>query len=452
MAGRTFRSLHVRNYRLYFYGQIVSVSGTWMQSVAQVWLVLRLTGSGVDLGLVTACQFLPMLVLGAWGGVVADRLDKRRLLYGTQTVAGVLALVLGLLVVTGAVKLWMVFMMAVLLGFVNVIDNPARQTFVLEMVGRSDLANAVSLNSVVMNSARVIGPAIAGILIETVGIGVCFLINAASYLAVIAGLALMREDELQRGERVVRAKRQLRDGLSYAWRTRELRDPLLMMVVIGTFAYNFNITLPLMAKYVFASGAGVYGAMSALMGAGAVVGGLATASRAKPTPLALAASALVFGLLMLAVAGAPNLASEFALLLIMGAASIFFISLANSTLQLQAAPEMRGRVMALYAVAFLGSAPVGGPIVGAVAQAFGPRSSLALGGVCTVAAAIASFAGMRRTRIRALSAVVPGVTEAGRTAVGAALATPVESRSVRRPAAPWRPRPSARRFGGRAAG
>ncbi len=436
VASRTFRSLRVRNYRLYFFGQIISVSGTWMQSVAQVWLVLHLTGSGVDLGLVTAAQFLPMLVLGAWGGVVADRLDKRRLLYGTQTVAGVLALTLGLLVVTGAVQLWMIFVLAGMLGFVNVIDNPARQTFVLEMVGRNELANAVSLNSVVMNSARVIGPAIAGALIVTVGIGICFLINAGSYIAVIAGLALMRDSELNRGERVVRGKRQLRDGLAYVWGTRELRDPLLMMVVIGTFAYNFNITLPLMAKYVFHSGAGVYGAMSALMGAGAVVGGLATASRAKPTPKALTAAALTFGLLMLGVSMAPNLASEFALLVVMGGASIFFISLANSTLQLQAAPAMRGRVMALYAVAFLGSAPIGGPIVGAVAQLFGARSSLMLGGTCTVIAALVSFMSMRNMRIRALAPAEPEPMGVATSVVGMGLATPVESRPVRRASGP----------------
>lgn len=384
MARRTFRSLRVRNYRLYFLAQIVSVSGTWMQSIGLAWLVLRLTGSGVDLGAVTAMQFVPVLVAGAWGGVVADRVDKRRLLFGTQAGAGVLALALGLLTALGDVKLWLVYLLAGLMGCVRVIDTPARQAFVLEMVGPADLANAVSLNSVVMNSARIVGPAVAGALISTVGLAPCFLVNAASYLAVIAGLALMRTAELVPHAPLARARGQLRDGLRHVWSTPELRSPLLAMVVIGTLTYEFTVTLPLLARFSFHGGAGVLGAMYAFMSGGAVVGGLVVAHRARPTPRALAGSALAFGLFMLGVSMAPVLPLELALLVPMGAASIAFTATANSTLQLRSDPAMRGRVMALYGVAFLGSTPIGAPIVGAVAQVVNPRAAVALGAVAAL--------------------------------------------------------------------
>jgi MFS family permease len=387
-TGRTFRSLGVRNYRLYFAGQVVSVSGTWMQQVAQAWLVLRITNSGVALGTVTALQFLPVLLGGAWGGVIADRFDKRRVLFGTQATAGLLALVLGLLTLSGDIQLWMVYVLAAALGCVNAVDNPSRQAFVHELVGRADLPNAVSLNSVLMNLARVIGPALAAVLIVTVGIAPCFLINAASYLAVIVGLALMRREELLGTGTVARAKGQLRAGLHYAWSTPELRNPLLLMVVIGTLAYEFQVTLPLMAKFTFHGGAGAYGLMTSCMAAGAVVGGLAVASRERPTSKSLTRAALAFGLLILGVAAAPSLTVAVALLVLMGAASIAFIAMSNSTLQLRSDPAMRGRVMALFAVAFLGSTPIGAPVVGAVAQAWGPRAAIAIGGAAALAAAL----------------------------------------------------------------
>jgi MFS family permease len=387
-TGRTFRSLSVRNYRLYFAGQVVSVSGTWMQQVAQAWLVLRLTNSGVALGTVTALQFLPVLLGGAWGGVIADRFDKRRVLFGTQATAGLLALVLGLLTLSGDIQLWMVYVLAAALGCVNAVDNPSRQAFVHEMVGRADLPNAVSLNSVLMNAARVIGPALAAVLIVTVGLAPCFLINAASYAAVIIGLAMMRREDLLGTGTVARAKGQLRAGLHYAWSTPELRNPLLLMVVIGTLAYEFQVTLPLMARFTFHGGAGAYGLMTSSMAAGAVVGGLAVASRERPTSKGLTRAALAFGLLILGVAAAPSLAIEVAILVLMGAASIAFIAMSNSTLQLRSDPAMRGRVMALFAVAFLGSTPIGAPVVGAVAQAWGPRASIAIGGVAALVAAV----------------------------------------------------------------
>jgi MFS family permease len=390
-AAATFKSLHTRNFRLYFCAQLISVSGTWMQSVAQAFLVLRLAPpahAGVYLGLVTALQFLPMLVFGTWGGLIADRFDKRRLLYGTQSCAGLLALALGLLTASGAVRLWEVFLLAGLLGFVNMIDNPARQTFVVELVGRDDLPNAVSLNSVVMNSARVIGPAIGGALIAFVGLAACFEVNAASYVAVIVGLSLMRRAELHRTEVVTRARGQLRAGLRYVWQTPGLRHPLLLVAVVGTLAYNFQVVLALFAHFTFHGGAGVYSALTSFMGGGAVLGGLIVAARSRPTIHRLTAVGMVFGVLILAVALAPDLVTALVFIVPMGALSISFIATANATLQLRAEPSMRGRVMALYAIAFLGTTPIGSPLVGWISQAASPRAALAVGALATV---VASF-------------------------------------------------------------
>ena len=386
-AHQTFSSLRIRNYRLYFTAQLISVSGTWMQTVAQSWLVLRLTGSGVDLGIVVGLQFLPMLLFGPVGGLVADRINKRRLLYLTQAGGGVLALVLGILVVTHEVQLWQVYVLAAMLGMVNVFDNPARQTFIMEMVGREDLPNAVSLNTVVMNASRVVGPAIGGVIITLVGLGVCFFVNAASYIAVIIGLSMMRSAELHPTGTVRRAKGQIRDGFRYVWRTPSLRNTLLAVAVIGIFAYNFTVTLALLAKDTFHGGAGTYSVLTACMGAGAVVGGLLAAHRARPTPRLLQVLALIFGALLGAVALAPTLATAAVLIVFMGAASIGFIATANASLQLGADPAMRGRVMALYAMAFLGTTPIGAPLVGAIAQWTSPRISLLVGAVATILSA-----------------------------------------------------------------
>ena len=386
-AHQTFSSLRIRNYRLYFTAQLISVSGTWMQTVAQSWLVLHLTGSGVDLGIVVGLQFLPMLVFGPVGGLVADRMNKRRLLYLTQAAGGVLALVLGVLVVSHQVQLWQVYVLAALLGLVNVFDNPARQTFIMEMVGRDDLPNAVSLNTVVMNASRVVGPAIGGVVITLVGLGVCFFINAASYMAVIIGLSMMRSAELHPTGTVERAKGQIREGFRYVWRTPSLRNTLIAVAVIGIFAYNFTVTLALLAKNTFHGGAGTYSILTACMGAGAVVGGLLAAHRARPTPRLLQVLALVFGGLLGAVALAPTLATAAVLIVFMGAASIGFIATANASLQLGAEPAMRGRVMALYAMAFLGTTPIGAPLVGAIAQWTSPRVSLLVGAVATILSA-----------------------------------------------------------------
>jgi MFS family permease len=392
-AATTFRSLRVRNYRLYFLGQLVSVSGTWMQSVAQAWLVVHYLAphgsEGVDLGVVTALQFLPMLLLGSWGGLVADRVDKRRLLFATQAAAGTLALVLGVLVSVGegpagVARLWEVYLLALLLGFVNLVDNPARQTFVIEMVGPGDLPNAVSLNSILMNGARVIGPAIGGVLIATVGLGVCFFANAASYGAVIVALALMHRAELHRTEPVARAKGQLRAGLRYAWRTTDLRDPLLLVFVVGLLTYNFTVLLPLLAQETFHGGAGAFSALTAVMAGGAVVGGLVVANRGNPSLARLAGIGIAFGVAVAAVGLSPTLGVALVMVAFMGALSISFIATANSTIQLRVDSAMRGRVMALYAIGFLGTAPIGAPLVGWISQTSSPRVAMLVGAVAAM--------------------------------------------------------------------
>jgi MFS family permease len=384
---RTFRSLRIRNFRLYFTAQLISVSGTWMQSVAQAWLVLHLSGSGVDLGIVVGLQFLPMLLFGPFGGLTADRVNKRRLLFVTQSAGGLLALVLGILVVSHHVQLWQVYVLAALLGVVNLFDNPARQTFMMEMVGRDELPNAVSLNTVVMNASRVIGPAIGGLIITLFGLGTCFFVNAASYGAVIIGLSMMRLTELHPTEQVARSKGQIREGFRYVWRTPALRNTLLAISLIGVLAYNFTVTLALLAKGTFHGGAGTYSLLTSCMALGAVSGGLMAAHRARPTPRLLQVLALVFGGLMAAVACAPTLAVASVLIVLMGAASIGFIATANASLQLGSEPAMRGRVMALYAMAFLGTTPIGAPLVGAIAQWSDPRVAILTGALATVVAA-----------------------------------------------------------------
>jgi MFS family permease len=387
---QTFLALRVRNYRLYFTGQAISVSGTWMQTIALALLVLsdRVHGNGFDVGVVTALQFVPMLLLGSWGGLIADRVDKRRLLFFTQGSAGFLAMSLGVLTALGTVELWELYIFATLLGVVNLFDNPARQTFVSEMVGRDLLPNAVSLNSVLMNSARVIGPAIGSVVILLLGFPACFLVNAATYVAVIVALALMRTADLHRNPRVERAKGQVREGLRYVWTTPALRDPLLVMAVVGIFAFNFTTTLPLLAKFTFHGGAGTYSLLTSAMGSGAVVGGLLVAHRSRPSRALLSLIGLGFGTMILVVSGSPDEVFAVAALVLMGVGSISFIATANATLQLNSDPSMRGRVMALYATAFLGSTPIGAPLVGWISDVTSPRVALLVGGMATLGACV----------------------------------------------------------------
>jgi len=384
---RTFRSLRVRNYRLFFFGQLVSLTGTWMQQVGQDWLVLRLTNRALPLGVTLALQFAPMLVLGAWAGVVADRLDKRRLLLATQAAMASLALVLGVLTATGAIRLWMVYLLALLLGCATAFDMPTRQAFVSEMVGPDHLTNAVGLNSAVFNSARVVGPAVAGVLIAAVGIAPAFLINAVSYLAVIAGLLAMDPARLHRLPPVDRAGGQVRAGLRYVWSNRVLRSTIALVAVVGALGLNYRVALPLLARFTFGGDASAYGALASIMAAGAVVGALAAARRGRPSRALLLGSVAVFGLLSFVAAAAPTLIAEAIVLAPLGLAMMTFVATANSMLQLASSPEMRGRVMALYGLVFLGSTPLGGLLGAWMAGQFGPRSILLLSGVSSLAAA-----------------------------------------------------------------
>ncbi len=391
-SARTFAALKVRNFRLYFIGQLVSFSGSWMQSVAQGWLVLKLTGSSVDLGFAIALQYVPMLVIGSYGGVVADRHFKRPILYATQTAAGVLALTLGILVSTHHVNVYAVYVVAFGLGIVNLFDVPARQAFVQEMVGRDLIANAVSLNGVLMNSGRVIGPAVAAATIAIFGIATCFYANAISYVAVLVALAMMRAKDFNPLRTVTREKGQMLKGIKYVASTLLLRNTIVAVALIGLFAFNFTVTLPLLATQTFHDhSAPGYGALMGAMGLGAVIGGLYVAHRQRPTPKLLAVLATAFGVLMVIVAVSPSLLIAEISMVPMGAFSIAFVSTANATLQLNSSEEMRGRVMSLHGTAFLGTTPIGAPLVGLIVGLTNPRIGMGCGAVVTLLAGLWLF-------------------------------------------------------------
>jgi MFS family permease len=396
-AGRaTFASLAVPNFRRYYAGQSVSLIGTWMQMTAQSWLVLTLTHSSTALGLVVALQTLPVLILGPYGGVIADRVDKRKLMIVLQSAMGVQALALGVLTVAGVVTVWEIGALAALLGLNNAFENPARQSFMLELVGPDHLRNAVSLNSVLVNAARTIGPAVAGVLIATVGDGVCFLINAGSFVAVVASLTTLDRVALAPNEPTPRARGQLREGLRYVRRTPELAVPLVMMAIVGCLTYEFQVSLPVMADRGLNVGATGFGFMTASMGVGAVIGGLFVAARGKTGLRPLVQASAGFAAAMTLATLAPSLAFELVALALAGAASISFMSMGNSTLQLNAEPAMRGRVMSLWFVAFQGSTPIGGPIVGATMAMLGARAGLGLGAVTVLAVALGGLFALRR--------------------------------------------------------
>ena len=396
----TFAALSVPNYRRYYGGQAISLIGTWMQMTAQSWLVLTLTHSSTAVGLVIGLQTLPVLLLTPYGGVIADRGDKRRIMVALQSAMGVQALILGLLTVTDNVQVWQIGVLALLLGVNNAFENPARQAFMLELVGTAHLRNAVSLNSVLVNVARALGPAVAGVLIATVGSGVCFLINAASFVAVVASLVTMDRVALNPSTPAPRAKGQLREGFAYIRRTRELAVPLLMMAVVGCLTYEFQVTLPVMASRGLHAGAAGFGFMTAAMGVGAVVGGLRLAARGKTGLLPLVLAASGFGVAVALAAIAPSLGFELVALALAGAASISFMATGNSTLQLSAEPSMRGRVMSLWFVAFQGSTPIGGPLIGWVMGVLGARAGLGIGAVTCIVAALAGLLVLRRATRR----------------------------------------------------
>ena len=393
---RPFSSLEVPNYRRYFTGQVISLSGNWMQIVAEIWLVLQLTGSGVAVGLTTASQFLPILLFGAYGGLLADRFDKRRLLMLTQVTMAIPALALFALAMTGVVEAWMVIALAFVRGTVNALDNPARQSFVIEMVGAERVVNAVSLNSVIVHCARMAGPAVAGVLIASVGVEPCFLLNAVSFAAMLTALALMAPAELSTPPTATRERGALRAALRYVASTPALAVPLAMMALVGTLSFNFQVLLPLLARFTFHGGPQTYALLVTAMGVGSVAGALVAGARGRVTPGLLVAASAAFGIFTVLAAAAPTLPLTVVALALIGASSVTFAAGVNSSLQLAVEPAMRGRVMALYSVVFLGSTPVGAPIAGALSESAGPRAGLLLGAAAALTAASVAYAVLRR--------------------------------------------------------
>lgn len=383
-----FSSLKIRNYRLFAIGQVVSNTGTWMQRIAQDWLVLTLTGSASAVGITIALQFLPMLLFGLYGGVLADRLPKRGLLLATQSAMGATGAALAVLTLTGHVEVWHVYLTAFLLGMVTVVDNPARQSFVSEMVGPDQLGNAVSLNSANFQSARLVGPAVAGVLITAVGSGYAFLFNGLSFLAPIAGLLLMRNSELHKVERAPRGKGQLREGLRYVSTHPELIWPIVLVGFIGTFGFNFPIWLSAFVDDVYHSGAGTYGLLNTLMAAGSLAGALLAARRGTSRLRFLVGAAVMFGLLETVAAFAPGF-WIFALMMVpIGMTGLTVNVTANSSVQMATEPAMRGRVMSLFMMVFVGGTPLGAPVFGWITDTYGPRIGFAAGGVISLLAAL----------------------------------------------------------------
>ena len=385
---RSFISLRVPNYRRYFAGQLVSLSGNWMQTVAEIWVILSLTGSGVAVGAATALQFLPMLLLGAFGGLIADRVPKRRLLLLTQGLHMVAPLAMLALALTVGLAPWMVFALVFVRGCVNAVDYPTRQAFVMEIVGGERVVSAVSLNGVLVHAARVVGPALAGVLIATVGPEPCFALNALSFTVMIAALATMDVHSLRPADPVPRRPKAVRAALSYVRATPELWIPLGLMAAVGTLGFNFQAVLPLLARFTFDGGASAYAALVCAMAVGAIAGALATASRARVSPALLAGAAIAFGGLSLLAAGAPTMALELVALAPLGAASVMLAASVNSSLQLASEPGMRGRVMALYSIVFLGSTPIGAPLAGYLSEVLDPRAALVMAGVAGIVAGL----------------------------------------------------------------
>jgi predicted MFS family arabinose efflux permease len=390
---RTFGSLAVRNFRLFIAGQLLSTTGTWMQGVAAPLLVLHLTHSGTALGIDTALQFLPILLLGAWGGVIADRFDNRRVQIATQVGYATVALALWAIVTTGVVTVWMVYALSFASGVVTAVDMPTRQSFYVEMVGQDSLTNAMSLNTATFTGSRILGSALAGVLIARGGYAIPFLVNGVSYLAVVAALLAMRVEDLHPRQRASRRAGQVREAVRYVWRTPELRLPMLTMLVVFLFAFNFVVYVPLLVTRAFHERSETLGALLSLWGVGSLVGALVMASRSsRPNPRRLAALAVALGALSVLLGASP--APWFAAIVVvpLGAVFISFAITGNATLQLTSSETMRGRVMALYSVVFLGSTPLGGPVAGWIGEHLGAPFGLAASGAIAVAAGVASIA------------------------------------------------------------
>jgi len=396
ILNRSLTSLKIPNYRRFFVGQFVSISGNWMQIVAELWVVLTLTGSGLAVGVASALQFLPMLLIGAWGGLIADRFSKRRLLIVTQALHMVPPLILLGLALAGELSALAVFGVAFGRGIVNAVDYPTRQAFVMEIVGADRVVNAVSLNSVLVHASRIVGPAIAGVLIATVGVEPCFALNAASFGVMIVALVSMDAGALRPSAVEERSEGGVRAGLRYVRETPSLWIPLGLMAIVGTLGFNFHAILPLLARFSFDGGASAYAALVSAMGLGAVVGALANGARAKVTPALLVGAAIGFGALALLAAGAPSIGLELLALAPLGAASVVLAASVNSALQLASRPQMRGRVMAMYSIVFLGSTPIGAPLAGWISEQIDPRAALVMAGLAALLAGLLARAAFER--------------------------------------------------------
>ncbi|HEY8216310.1 MAG TPA: MFS transporter [Acidimicrobiia bacterium] len=394
----TFRSLSVRNFRLFFVGQGISQIGNWLTLVAQSLLVLKLTDDGVAVGVVTACQFGPILVIGAWAGLVADRSDKRKLLLVVQVFAMAQSFAMAAIAFMDHPPVEAIDAVALLGGIAFAFDNPTRRAFVAEMVPEGMMHNAVSLNTAMMTSARIIGPAVAGLLITTVGYGWCFAVDGCSYVGAILALSLMRASELRVAPITSRAAGQVRAGLRYVRGVPELAIPLVMAAIVGVFTFNFQVVFPLMVTRTFGSGEAMFTVLFSVISIGSLAGALYTAQRRTIDLRDVAVAALSFGVAMLLFAGAPDLAWAFPLGLLVGIGSVMFLTTSTAIVQVNAAPEMRGRVLALQAIVFLGSTPIGGPVIGWIADAAGPRAAVAVGGVAACGAAGWGLLAFRRRR------------------------------------------------------
>jgi MFS family permease len=401
--GTRFSSLRIRNYRIYYIAQIVSYTGTFLQIIAQDWLVLKLTNSGTMLGLVSACQYLPMLLLVLWGGVLIDRFPKINLIFLTQIGSSVLSLFLGILVVAGLVQTWMVFAFALLLGLINCIDNPTRQAFIYEMVGKEEIQNAVGLWTSLISVTRIVGSALAGVLIVSVGIGYCFIFNAFSFVPAMVSLVLMRKEELQSSIPVPRAKGQVREGLRYVWQTPVLRHVLIMFAIAGTFSWEWQASIPLFAKFTLGGDAALYSMLTVAMSVGMIIGSIASASNHSVSVKRISSMAILFGVAMILMSYTTTVLWAMAAFMLVGIFAMIYANITTSALQLNADSAFRGRVMALWSMAFFGSTAIGGPIIGWVGEVFGAPSSLLVGGVAALVAGLYGLA-VSRADDRAIAA------------------------------------------------
>ena len=398
-AGDTFRSLRVRNFRLFFVGQLTSQTGTWMQMIAVIWVVLDRTDDGFTLGLVSASQFLPVLLFGAWGGVIADRVDHLRFMLGTQVAFTLISAAFAALYLTDRLDLVAITALSLAFGFVTAMDNPVRRTLVVDLVGPDDVPNAVALNSSLMTGSRVIGPSVAGALIVGAGVEWCFIVNFVTYLVVLVALARLDPSTIRASPRIARSGGQLREGLRYVAREPSLRLPLVLLAVVGTLAFEFQVTLPLFAERALGGNDTTFTWLYSLMSLGSMVGALLIARRRDVSTHLLAWSAIWLGVAMSLLALAPNFVFAVVAVIPVGVATIVMISGANAVVQLRAVPEMRGRVLALTAVVFIGSTPIGGPIVGWVSEHYGATAGIWLGAIASIVAGLWTLRALRRLGI-----------------------------------------------------